>query len=73
MKYNIIHLIQYWHICARVKLFRFECWFAVKKIHLSCVLWNLRGLQRCGEHGFCTQSWITGKCKKCEDKKNDNT
>ena len=44
-------------------------WYIVNKLHLSCILWDLRGLKTCEKHGFHSQSWINGKCKKCEGKK----
>jgi len=38
------------------------------KLRIECFLWKLRGLKTCEEHGFCGQSWISGKCKNCENK-----
>ena len=48
------------------KLWNLKLWWNVKKLHLECKLWKLRGLARCKEHGFCEQSWITGECKLCK-------
>jgi len=50
----------------REKLFNFMLWRTVQKLHISCILWDLRGLERCKVHGFHAQSWINGECKKCK-------
>ena len=34
-------------------------------VSLSVFLYKLRGIQRCPYHGYCTQSFWTGYCKKC--------
>ena len=47
--------------------FRFKMWWTVKKLRISYWLWNLRGLKACPRHGFSTQSWLTGKCRRCKD------
>ena len=39
--------------------------WTIFKMHWSCILWDLRGLQTCPHHGFYTQSYFTGYCKKC--------
>lgn len=49
-------------------LFEWRCWYTVKKLGVECWLWKLRGLKTCPIHGFHAQSWITGKCRKCESK-----
>ena len=46
--------------------FKILCWWTVKKLHISCKLWGWRGLDTCPVHGFHAQSWVTGKCRKCE-------
>jgi len=38
---------------------------AVIELKISCWLWDLRGLEICKQHGFYSQSWINGICKKC--------
>jgi hypothetical protein len=35
------------------------------KLSLSVFLYELRGIPRCPYHGYCTQSFCTGYCKKC--------
>ena len=47
----------------------FKIWFLVKRIHLSCRLWEFGGygFPCCEEHGFYHQSWITGKCRECQE------
>ena len=50
--------------------FRILMWYTIQELHFSCWLWKLRGLKTCEEHGFHTQSWITGKCRKCENGRN---
>jgi hypothetical protein len=47
-------------------IFYFKMRCAVQKVHLSCKLWDLRGLEICKEHGFHAQNWINGKCRKCK-------
>jgi len=39
--------------------------WTVFKLCLSCLLWDLRGLQTCPYHGFNKQSYFTGYCKEC--------
>ena len=46
--------------------FRLMMWWLPKKLHILCVLWRFVGHKNCPEHGFHAQSWLTGKCKRCE-------
>lgn len=61
----------FWYISEIIgeKLYHFMLWRAVKKLSVSCKLWELRGLPICSKHGFHAQSWITGKCYKCKEEK----
>ena len=56
-----------WIVRLGIKWFKFRCWIAIKELHFQCWLWKIRGLKRCKIHGFHAQSWITGKCKECEE------
>ena len=51
----------------------FKLWFAVKKLKLSCRFWNFGGygFPVCARHGFYSQSWITGECRRCEEIRDD--
>ncbi len=55
--------------CGKIKgLPFFPFGYQVLKLHFTCWLWEVRGLQSCPLHGFYAQSYINGYCKKCERK-----
>lgn len=73
MRYNNFQDFMWYNVeLIDKKLFNFMLWRTAKKLGISCKLWKLRGLPTCKEHGFHAQSWINGKCRKCEDEKYEN-
>lgn len=52
----------------RMKLFDIGTKWIVLNLHWGCKLWGWRGLKTCKQHGFHAQSWITGRCWKCNPK-----
>jgi len=47
--------------------FHFMLWRTAKRLRWSCRIWDLIGHETCEKHGFCGQSYITGKCKHCDE------
>jgi hypothetical protein len=52
-------------------MFKLEMAWAIFWLNLTCRLWELRGLKICKRHGFHAQSWIDGRCRKCEGVERD--